>query len=171
MMSAKTMAALNASANKAELEKTSSTSICRLRAVASALADPQNVYATVKAVSYAGNKKTSQTSADFQKEYRDSEPVSSNVANTMYGDETKGTDVEINTFRHLSNIRYYEKNKAGTFTLTAKNMDWNSVGTGLYDADDVTQTPGQRGLRSDGRRAVLRSWIFRPYLCLTRSRP
>lgn len=144
MMSAKTMAALNASANKAELEKTSSTSICRLNAVASALADPQNVYATVKAVSYAGNKKTSQTSADFQKEYRDSEPVSSNVANTMYGDETKGTDVEINTFRHLSNIRYYEKNKAGTFTLTAKNMDWNSVGTGLYDADNVTQTPGQQ---------------------------
>ena len=144
MMSAKTMAALNASANKAELEKTSSTSIRRLRAVASALADPQNVYATVKAISYAGNKKTSQTSADFQKEYRDSEPVSSNVANTMYGDETKGTDVEINTFRHLSNIRYYEKNKAGTFTLTAKNMDWNSVGTGLYDADDVTQTPGQQ---------------------------
>ena len=144
MMSAKTMAALNASANKAELEKTSSTSICRLRAVASALADPQNVYATVKAVSYAGNKKTSQTSADFQKEYRDSEPVSSNVANTMYGDETKETNVEINTFRHLSNIRYYEKNKAGTFMLTAKNMDWNSVGTGLYDADDVTQTPGQQ---------------------------
>ena len=62
----------------------------------------------------------------------------------MYGDETKETNVEINTFRHLSNIRYYEKNKAGTFMLTAKNMDWNSVGTGLYDADDVTQTPGQQ---------------------------
>ena len=74
---------MNASANKAELEKTSSTSICRLRAVASALADPQNVYATVNKIYYAGNQEEHADSADFQKEYRDSEPVSSNVATAI----------------------------------------------------------------------------------------
>lgn len=145
MMSAKTMAALNAVQDadaRTELEKTSSTSICRLSTVAEALSSPQNIYATVQAVSYAGTERP--TLDDFMKEYRDSESVSSNTANSMYGDNTSGTNVEINTFRHLSNIRYYGENKSGTFTLKAKNMDWTSAGTGLYDADNQSQTENQQ---------------------------
>ena len=133
MMSAKVMAALDATSGdtKTELEKTSSTSIRRLSAVAGDLANAQNIYATVKAVSYAGTVDASL--GDFRNEYRDSEEVSSNTANTLYGDETEGTDVKINTFRHLSNIRYYGEYTPGTFSLETRNMDWTAVGTGLYD--------------------------------------
>ena len=95
---------------------------------ASALQNEQNIYATVKAVPYAG---TGTVHTDM--EYRDSEPVTSNTANTLYGDKTSGTAVQISAFRHLSNIRYRSGSQADTYTLTAKNMDWASVGTGLYD--------------------------------------
>ena len=130
MMSAKVQAVLDAQSDmeKTELEKTSSVSICRLGAVAADLKEEQNIYATVKATSYAGTSKLSSTT-----EYRDSEPVSSNTANTMYADATSGSNVKLSTFRHLSNIRYYTKKQETTFTLTGKNMDWSAVRTGLYD--------------------------------------
>lgn len=142
MMSAKVMAALNATSGdtRTELEKTSSTSILRLGAVASDLTIPQNIYATVKAVSYAGNVNASLE--EFRNEYRDSEEVTSNTANTLYGDDTNGSDIKISTYRHLSNIRYYGKYTSGTFTLESRNMDWTSVGTGLYDT--VTEDHGER---------------------------
>lgn len=59
----------------------------------------------------------------------------------MYGDNTSGNDVKIATFRHLSNIRYYNKEETDTttttFTLTNKNMEWTAVGTGVYDFTTV----------------------------------
>ena len=130
MMSAKVQAVLaSGSGTTAEaLARTSSTSICRLGKVASDLKNPQDIYATVKAVSYAGKKDEPST-----QEYRNSEAVSSNVANSMYADGTKDGNVKIAAFRHLSNIRYYDESNTAEFALTSRNLDWSSVGTGLYD--------------------------------------
>lgn len=136
MMSAKTQAVLDNQKEegiKSELEKSSSTSITRLAAVSDALAEPQNVYATVTAAAYSGK-----ADRNTNQEYRNSEAVASNVANTMFGDDSAGTDMQVSAFRHLSNMRYYEKNHRdaeATFTITNKNMDWASVGTGVYDLE------------------------------------
>lgn len=63
----------------------------------------------------------------------------------MFGDNTKGSDIQVAAFRHLSNMRYYEKNHdSATFTLTNKNMDWASVGTGLYDFKAEAQPDGTK---------------------------
>lgn len=143
MMSAKVQAALDGQTNesaKSELEKTSSTSITRLATIITALSEPQNIYAKVKATAYTGS-----SNINISQEYRDSEQVSSNVANTMFGDNTKGSDIQVAAFRHLSNMRYYEKNHdSATFTLTNKNMDWASVGTGLYDFKAEAQPDGTK---------------------------
>lgn len=134
MMSAKTQATL--ASDSSAYEKTLSTSICRLASMTKDLAKAQNIYATVKATSYAGKDSANL----IQKEYKDSESVSSNTANTMYADSTSKKDVKIAAYRHLSNIRYYEGEKNPTFTLTNKNMDWTSAGTGVYQL--TQQTPG-----------------------------
>ena len=143
MMSAKVQAALDGQTNesaKSELEKTSSTSITRLATIITALSEPQNIYAKVKATAYTGS-----SNINISQEYRDSEQVSSNVANTMFGDNTKGSDIQVAAFRHLSNMRYYEKNHdSATFILTNKNMDWASVGTGLYDFKAEAQPDGTK---------------------------
>ncbi len=128
MMSAETLGTLEAKASDKELSKTESTSILRLAEVAEVLEENQEIYATVKAVSYAGSDKTMK----LTREYRDSEPLTSNTADTLYGDDTEEGKVEISTWRHLSNIRYADESKQVTYTLTAKNMDWASVGTGVY---------------------------------------
>ena len=101
MMSAETLGVLDAKSGSG-IEKTESTSILRLANVARELGQNQNIYATVKATAYAG----SDPRVKLTQEYRDSEVVASNTAQTLYGDETKGTSVEICTWRHLSNIRY-----------------------------------------------------------------
>lgn len=143
MMSAKLQATIGSKSGpaKTDLERTISTSITRLAAVDSSLSAQQDIYATVKAVQYTGAGKTASTT-----EYRDSETVKSNEANTMYADGTKQNassvmEAKVTAFRHLSNIRYADTNNAATFTLTNKNMDWTSVGTGVYDLE-ATQTRG-----------------------------
>ncbi len=134
MMSAKVQATLDSATTDNDLLKSSSTSITRLSSVASSLSTPQNIYAKVKATPYSGSEK--QQSAV---EYRNSDEVKSNTANSLFGDDTKDKSVTITAFRHLSNIRFYEKTTAEskktktTFTLTNKNMDWASAGTGVYD--------------------------------------
>ena len=138
MMSAETLGTLEAKASDKELSKTESTSILRLAEVADVLKENQEIYATVKAVSYAGTDKTMK----LTREYRDSEALTSNTADSLYGDDTKEGEVEISTWRHLSNIRYADDTKEVTYTLTAKNMDWASVGTGVYylQADTAAET-------------------------------
>ena len=130
MMSAKVQAVLDSRSGNEQisLERTSSTSIRRLMTVASDFEKQQDIYATVKAVAYSGKK-----DVPSAQEYRDSEAVSSNVANTLYADGTKDGAVRIAAFRHLSNMRYYSGTETATFTLTNRNMDWASVGTGVYD--------------------------------------
>lgn len=132
MMSAKTQATL--ASDSSAYEKTLSTSICRLASMTKDLAKAQNIYATVKATSYAGKDSANL----IQKEYKDSESVSSNTANTMYADSTSKNDVKIAAYRHLSNIRYYKGEENPTFTLTNKNMDWTSAGTGVYQLTQQT---------------------------------
>ncbi|WP_270203081.1 MULTISPECIES: type II secretion system protein [unclassified Coprococcus] len=132
MMSAKTQATL--ASDSSAYEKTLSTSICRLASMTKDLAKAQNIYATVKATSYAGKDSANL----IQKEYKDSESVSSNTANTMYADNTSPNDVKIAAYRHLSNIRYYEGEKNPAFILTNKNMDWTSAGTGVYQLTQQT---------------------------------
>lgn len=145
MMSAKLQAIIKAAstdeAKLLELEKTYSTSITRLQKLDASLASAQDLYATVKAIPYAG------TSSELKitKEYRASEVVTSNTANSMYGDDSvvktgdDTSEVNISAFRHLSNIRYFDQTKKADFILTNKNMDWASVGTGVYDlASDST---------------------------------
>lgn len=134
MMSAKTQALLTSRTgtdSENALLRTLSTSICRLAGMTEdqALATPQDIYATVEAMSYAGTD----SHVVVSKEYSASDVATSNTANSMYADKTDGNDVRIAVFRHLSNMRYYDDTKEAAFTLTDKNMDWASVGTGVYD--------------------------------------
>ena len=133
MMSAKTQALLTSRTgtdSENALLRTLSTSICRLAGMTEdqALATPQDIYATVEAMSYAGTD----SHVVVSKEYSASDAATSNTANSMYADKTDGNDVRIAVFRHLSNMRYYDDTKEAAFTLTDKNMDWASVGTGVY---------------------------------------
>lgn len=136
MMSADVLKAIDTveSGKKIDLERTSSTSICRLQAVANSLSSPQDIYATVQAKPYQGTG-----TKNDGKEYKQSEVAASNTANTMYADKASGTEIKIAAFRHLSNIRYYNKKDSTTFTLTNKNMEWTAVGTGLYDFQTVNR--------------------------------
>lgn len=134
MMSVKTQALLTSRTgtdSENALLRTLSTSICRLAGMTEdqALATPQDIYATVEAMSYAGTD----SHVVVSKEYSASDAATSNTANSMYADKTDGNDVRIAVFRHLSNMRYYDDTKEAAFTLTDKNMDWASVGTGVYD--------------------------------------
>lgn len=134
MMSATTQALLTSRTgtdSENALLRTLSTSICRLAGMTEdqALATPQDIYATVEAMSYAGTD----SHVVVSKEYSASDAATSNTANSMYADKTDGNDVRIAVFRHLSNMRYYDDTKEAAFTLTDKNMDWASVGTGVYD--------------------------------------
>lgn len=134
MMSAKTQALLTSRTgtdSENALLRTLSTSICRLAGMTEdqALATPQDIYATVEAMSYAGTD----SHVVVSKEYSASDAATSNTANSMYADKTDGNDVRIVVFRHLSNMRYYDDTKEAAFTLTDKNMDLASVGTGVYD--------------------------------------
>ena len=136
MMSADVLKAINTveDGKKIDLERTSSTSICRLKAVAESLSSPQDIYATVQAKPYQGTG-----TKNDGKEYKQSEVAASNNANTMYADQTSGNEIKIATFRHLSNIRYYNKEENTSFIFTNKNMEWTAVGTGLYDFQTVNR--------------------------------
>ena len=136
MMSVKVQAMLQISGQEEKvLERAElyDTSIQRLKSVAQNLEVPVDMYATVKAVSYAGTLQNV-----ISTEYGTSEMATSNTANSMFADGSKFTDydtkaeLKIATFRHLSNIQYF--GTKADFELTSKNMDWASVGTGLYES-------------------------------------
>ncbi len=140
MMSADAKASLDAkSISQAEakaLARSSSVSITRLAQVAEILAEPADIYATVQAFSTYRNME-----GDMG-EYRESTPVSSNVANTLYANGTKVTgdvlEAQISTFRHLSNIRYYDPEEKAEFTMTVRNMNWNSSSVGVYGYESAS---------------------------------
>lgn len=134
MMSAEVLYAIEhagSDAAKEAMSQTSSVSITRFQTIAPRLGGERNIYATVNAVSSYRNM------GDDTREYRASNTVTSNTTNTLYAGRTEkkadGTlEAGISAFRHLSNIRYSEGG-AAQFTLTKRNMDWKSVGTGLYE--------------------------------------
>lgn len=136
MMSVKVQAMLQISGSEEKvLERAElyDTSIQRLKSVAWNLEVPVDMYATVKAVPYAGTLQNV-----ISTEYGTSEMATSNTANSMFADGSKFenydtiAELKIATFRHLSNIQYF--GTEADFELTSKNMDWASVGTGLYES-------------------------------------
>lgn len=135
MMSASLMESLKANPSMAYAQ-TSSTSITRLgmaKDALEALKSPQDIYAVIEA------------EPDYEKmlgdlrEYKKSLPVTSNTENTLFakaavtGSESdKKLEAEITRFRHLSNIRYIDKEQQAEFTITER-IDWTAAGAGLYD--------------------------------------
>lgn len=125
-----------------------STSITRLGDYIPALAageNPPEIYAVIEA------KPTYENMGGDFREYNPGSPMRSNSENTLYADskiDPSGEfSAEITKFRHLSNIRYYNKEEKAVFSLTGRNMDWKAEGTGLYDAADSAWEPGRKVLQ------------------------
>ena len=113
-----------------ETQKEYSTSITRLKTVIPELQKPLDIYAEIEA-------EPSYKTGDLT-EYRPGSLVRSNVENTMFDESSEkdgNLDAKITRFRHLSNIRYCQKEdwNEAVFTLTARNLDWTSSGVGFYD--------------------------------------
>lgn len=116
--------------------KAFNTSITRLGEEISALSDlkaPQNIYAVIE------GQCTYHEMGDDIREYSPSTPVTSNTENTLYASveesQVDGVLVQrakITRFRHLSNIRYFDKTKTAEFVV-ARNLDWTASGGGVYD--------------------------------------
>ena len=112
------------------------------------LAQPQDICAEIEV------QPTYQNMELDAREYHASSPVTSNVENTMFASVTKEDEdrieAKITRFRHLSNIRYCEKE--AVFRLEGRNMDWTAAGTGLFDLGEKTtadmEAPGKKSLQT-----------------------
>ena len=125
MMNAKLYDQLNklSGDDKATFQQSSNTSITRF---GGKLEKPLNVYATVQVFPDPNAE------SDSGEEYQKSDAIESNKANTLFGDGTKSdnSQCEIETFRHLSNIRYMDTET--TFAVTARSLDWTSDSVKVY---------------------------------------
>ena len=109
--------------NKAAFRQSSDTSITRF---GGKLENPLNVYAAVQVFPDPNAENTG------GEEYQKSDTIESNKANTLFGDGTRSDNgrCEIETFRHLSNIRYMDT--AAAFAVTARSLDWTSDSVKVY---------------------------------------
>lgn len=109
--------------NKAAFRQSSDTSITRF---GGKLENPLNVYAAVQVFPDPNAENTG------GEEYQKSDAIESNKANTLFGDGTRSNNsrCEIETFRHLSNIRYMDT--AAVFAVTARSLDWTSDSVKVY---------------------------------------
>lgn len=109
--------------NKAAFRQSSDTSITRF---GGKLKTPLNVYAAVQVFPDPNAENTG------GEEYQKSDAIESNKANTLFGDGTRSDNgrCEIETFRHLSNIRYM--GTAAAFAVTARSLDWTSDSVKVY---------------------------------------
>lgn len=109
--------------NKAAFRQSSDTSITRF---GGKLKTPLNVYAAVQVFPDPNAENTR------GEEYQKSDAIESNKANTLFGDGTRSDNsrCEIETFRHLSNIRYMDT--AAAFAVTARSLDWMSDSVKVY---------------------------------------
>lgn len=109
--------------NKAAFRQSSDTSITRF---GGKLENPLNVYAAVQVFPDPNAENTG------GEEYQKSDAIESNKANTLFGDGTRSDNsrYEIETFRHLSNIRYMDT--AAAFAVTARSLDWTSDSVKVY---------------------------------------
>lgn len=100
--------------NEAAFRQSSDTSITRF---GGKLENPLNVYAAVQVFPDPNAENTG------GEEYQKSDAIESNKANTLFGDGTRSDNgrCEIETFRHLSNIRYMDTEAA--FAVTARSLD------------------------------------------------
>lgn len=109
--------------NKAAFRQSSDTSITRF---GGKLETPLNVYAAVQVFPDPNAENTR------GEEYQKSDAIESNKANTLFGDGTRSDNsrCEIETSRHLSNIRYMDT--AAAFAVTARSLDWMSDSVKVY---------------------------------------
>lgn len=109
--------------DKAAFRQSSDTSITRF---GGKLETPLNVYAAVQVFPDPNAENTR------GEEYQKSDAIESNKANTLFGDGTRSDNgrCEIETFRHLSNIRYMDTEAA--FAVTARSLDWMSDSVKVY---------------------------------------
>lgn len=109
--------------NEAAFRQSSDTSITRF---GGKLENPLNVYAAVQVFPDPNAENTG------GEEYQKSDAIESNKANTLFGDGTRSNNsrCEIETFRHLSNIRYMDT--AAVFAVTARSLDWTSDSVKVY---------------------------------------
>lgn len=109
--------------DKAAFRQSSDTSITRF---GGKLKTPLNVYAAVQVFPDPNAENTR------GEEYQKSDAIESNKANTLFGDGTRSDNIrcEIETFRHLSNIRYMDT--AAAFAVTARSLDWTSDSVKVY---------------------------------------
>lgn len=109
--------------NKAAFRQSSDISITRF---GGKLEKPLNVYAAVQVFPDPNAENTG------GEEYQKSDAIESNKANTLFGDGTRSDNgrCEIETFRHLSNIRYMDT--AAAFAVTARSLDWMSDSVKVY---------------------------------------
>lgn len=109
--------------DKAAFRQSSDTSITRF---GGKLENPLNVYAAVQVFPDPNAENTG------GEEYQKSDAIESNKANTLFGDGTRSDNgrCEIETFRHLSNIRYMDT--AAAFAVTARSLDWTSDSVKVY---------------------------------------
>lgn len=109
--------------NEAAFRQSSDTSITRF---GGKLEKPLNVYAAVQVFPDPNAENTG------GEEYQKSDAIESNKANTLFGDGTRSNNsrCEIETFRHLSNIRYMDT--AAAFAVTARSLDWTSDSVKIY---------------------------------------
>lgn len=109
--------------NEAAFRQSSDTSITRF---GGKLKTPLNVYAAVQVFPDLNAENTR------GEEYQKSDAIESNKANTLFGDGTRSDNsrCEIETFRHLSNIRYMDT--AAAFAVTARSLDWTSDSVKVY---------------------------------------
>lgn len=109
--------------DKAAFRQSSDTSITRF---GGKLETPLNVYAAVQVFPDPNAENTR------GEEYQKSDAIESNKANTLFGDGTRSDNgrCEIETFRHLSNIRYMDT--AAAFAVTARSLDWTSDSVKVY---------------------------------------
>lgn len=114
---------LSADNKEAAFRQSSDTSITRF---GGKLANPLNVYAAVQVFPDPNAENTG------GEEYQKSDAIESNKANTLFGDGTRSDNgrYEIETFRHLSNIRYMDTEAA--FAVTARSLDWTSDSVKVY---------------------------------------
>lgn len=126
--------------NKAAFRQSSDTSITRF---GGKLENPLNVYAAVQVFPDPNAENTG------GEEYQKSDAIESNKANTLFGDGTRSDNnrCEIETFRHLSNIRYMDT--AATFAVTARSLDWTSDSVKVYGtaARGALSVSGRQGYR------------------------
>ena len=109
--------------SEAAFRQSSDTSITRF---GGKLENPLNVYAAVQVFPDPNAENTG------GEEYQKSDAIESNKANTLFGDGTRSNNsrCEIETFRHLSNIRYMDT--AAEFAVTARSLDWTSDNVKVY---------------------------------------